>query len=246
MEPSIRQNSCKFAVDYDRKVIFCIPDQGNDYVVLTTPALYIWHTHNISTEEGIRHWKLLEVAGYVRDEFVLKLLQGYKIVFVSCKEIYVYGVILSENKENTIFGFSTDSTHQIQGSPFLRRKTVFVSHTSADKPIVRQLVSRLEKLMNVWIDERAILAGDSITEQIDKGLADSDAIILCLSNSSKNSGWVRKEYAYGMHQGIKVLPIRLDDCEPPPTLHDLKYVDFIGNEEACVREIFQSVETATQ
>jgi hypothetical protein len=246
MEPSIRQNSCKFSVDYDKKIIFCIPDEGNDYVVLTTPALYAWHAYNLTTSQGISHWNLLEVAGFAKDDMVLKMLQGFKIVFVSCKEIYVYGFILRENKGDIVFGFSEDSTHEIKGSPFIRRKTVFISHSSADKNSVRQLVSSLEKFINVWIDERAILAGDSITEQIDKGLADADAIILCLSEASKDSGWVRKEYAYGMHVGKKVLPVRLDDCTPPPTLVDLKYVDFFGNEEECIQEIFQSVELSSK
>jgi hypothetical protein len=122
------------------------------------------------------------------------------------------------------------------------RKTVFISHASIDKPLVRDLVSRIERTMNVWLDEKQIVVGDSITQEVDRGLTGCDALILCISKNSVNSEWVRREYAYAISVRKKVLPVRLDDCYPPPSLADLKYIDFPGNEEACVQEIFASVE----
>ena len=242
MEPELRKHSCKLGLDYEKHLIFCGPQDGTDHVVLTTPVLYAWHAHILTTLEGIRNWVFIEAAGYGGKDFVVKLLHDYKIVFVGCKEIYVYGLILSEKKGAMIFAFDKCSTKTIHGSPFLFRKTVFLSHASSDKALVRNLATKLERTMNVWFDEKAIFIGDSITAKIDEGLKSCDALILCLSDSSKNSLWVRREYTYALHKGIKVLPVRLDNCSPPPTLLDIKYIDFAGNEEACINEIFQSVE----
>jgi hypothetical protein len=246
MEPELRKHSCKLGIDYDKKWILCAPEDGADHVVLTTPVLYAWHVYVLGTEEGIRHWVFIEAAGYLGKNLVLKLLNDHKIVFVGCKEIFVYGLILSEKRETNIFMFDNASTKTIQGSPFLFRKTVFLSHANSDKALARDIASRIERTMNVWIDEKAIVVGDSISEKIDDGLQSCDALILCLSRNSVNSPWVRREYAYALHNGIKVLPVRLDDCSPPPTLADTKYIDFFGNEEACIEEIFRSVEQTTK
>lgn len=238
----MRKHSCVLGIDYERKLILCGPEDGNDHVVLTTPVLYAWHAHNLTTSEGMRHWVFIESSGYLGKNIVLKLLNEHKICFVGCKEIFVYGLILGEHQESQIFAFANGSTQTIQGSPFLFRKTVFISHASVDKPLVRDLVARIERTMNVWLDEKQIVVGDSITQEVDRGLSSCDALILCLSENSVNSDWVRREYAYAMSAGKKVLPIRLDNCSPPPSLVDLKYIDFPGNESACVQEIFVSVE----
>lgn len=242
MEPELRKHSCKFGADYSRKLILCIPEDGNNHVVLTTPVLYAWHQYNLTTSEGLYFGPLLESAGFFGKDFAIKLLNDYKIVFVGCKEIFVYGLILSEHRESQIYAFDKSSTTTIQGSPFLFRKTVFISHSDVDKPLVRDLATRMERTMNVWLDEKQIAVGDSITQEIDRGLTACDALILCLSENSISSEWVRREYAYAMKAGKKVLPVRLDNCSPPPSLSDLKYIDFQGNEEACVQEIFASVE----
>ena len=40
---------------------------------------------------------------------------------------------------------------------------VFISHSSLDKPFVRRLTRRLEKEgFRVWLDERELVAGDSL------------------------------------------------------------------------------------
>ena len=245
MEPELRKHSCKLGIDYEKKWILCGPENGTDHVVLTTPVLYAWHVYVLTTKEGIRHGTFIETAGFGRKDLAVKLLHDYKIVFIGCKEIFVYGLFLSEKKETKVFAFNGCSTKTIQGSPFLYRKTVFLSHASADKALVRDLAVRIEPAMNVWLDEKSIFVGDSISEAIDTGLQSCDALILCLSENSKNSSWVRREYAYALLEGIKVLPVRLDHCSPPPTLADIKYIDFPANEEACITEIFRSVEQST-
>ena len=93
MGPELRRHSCKLGIDYEKKWILCAPENGADHVVLTTPVLYAWHVHSLGTEGGIRHGKFIEPAGYLGNDLVLKLLDENKIVFIGCKEIFVYGYV---------------------------------------------------------------------------------------------------------------------------------------------------------
>jgi|TARA_B110000037_G_scaffold178846_1_gene204763 hypothetical protein len=242
MKSKLREHSCKIGVDYVNKIIIVSPEEGSSRIVLTTPALYAWHAYNLTTEEGITHWKLLEIGGFIKKEMVLKLLKDYVIGFVNCKEIFVYGIILSEKMNGSIYGFGDDSAKIIQGSPFLYRKSIFISHSSGDKTIVRDLTSRIDRDVDVWMDEKKITVGDSITSKINEGLSNCDAIILCLSKNSISSDWVKREYAYAIHKKLKIIPVRLDKCDIPPILFDTKYIDFINNETNCIIEILKSIE----
>lgn len=49
---------------------------------------------------------------------------------------------------------------------------IFLSHTSADKPFVRELKQRLHAhgVTDVWLDEAEIQIGDSLTKKIEEGM----------------------------------------------------------------------------
>ena len=243
--PLLRQHSCTLGVDYERKLIFCAPEQGSNAVVLTTAALYAWHKHKLSTEEGIRHWIFIEPAGWTRNEPVLKLLDGYRICFVNCHKIYLYGIIVSDRRGEAIFAFDSTSTKKIFGSPFLYRKSLFVSYSTKDKIVVRQIADRLESQLDIFFAEKSILAGDSVTESLDKGLEACDALLLCLSRHSINSDWVRREYSFALHAKKKVIPLRLDETVLPPMMRDIKYLDFEPDQTACIEAIFIATEVTS-
>ena len=108
------------------------------------------------------------------------------------------------------------------------RKKVFVSHSSDDKDFVRGLVDDLKELnLEVWFDEQSIGVGDSIPEEIEKGLKESDYVIAVLSRNSVDSVWVKRELdASLMSEDGLLLPIVIDDCEIPALLKARKYADF--------------------
>lgn len=67
----------------------------------------------------------------------------------------------------------------------VKRKKVFVSHASEDKPVIEQLVDDLEKLdLDVWFDAKSITVGDSIPAEINEGLKGADYVIIALSQHS--------------------------------------------------------------
>ncbi|CAN5642714.1 hypothetical protein BH20VER1_BH20VER1_05470 [soil metagenome] len=113
-----------------------------------------------------------------------------------------------------------------------KQTVAFLSHSSRDKPFIRKLAADLNQAgIDVWFDEQTILVGDSMTEKIGQGLAQSDFFVIALSKNSVSSTWVQKELNNAVIQEVErravtVLPIKLDDCDVPAILRDKKYADF--------------------
>ncbi|HVG32733.1 MAG TPA: toll/interleukin-1 receptor domain-containing protein [Pyrinomonadaceae bacterium] len=111
---------------------------------------------------------------------------------------------------------------------------VFISHSSEDKPFVRQLMGALAKeKVYAWLDEQEISAGDNIGKLITVGIKSSDALVVVLSPSSVKSEWVKFEIAQFLSNDDtrKVIPILLGakpDNLPAPfrEIQNLKYIDF--------------------
>jgi hypothetical protein len=72
---------------------------------------------------------------------------------------------------------------------------VFLSHSSKDKPFVRDLADALEAAgeIKVWLDEREIDYGENIVLKIADGL-DVAFVLLILSPDSVDSKWVKEEW----------------------------------------------------
>ena len=68
------------------------------------------------------------------------------------------------------------------------RYDVFLSHMSADKPVVRELAERLRAAgLRVWFDEWLIRPGDLISARIEEGLEYAAVLLLCMSASAFGS-----------------------------------------------------------
>ncbi|MCD4665595.1 MAG: toll/interleukin-1 receptor domain-containing protein [Bacteroidales bacterium] len=74
---------------------------------------------------------------------------------------------------------------------------IFVCHDSRDKhSFVRPLVEKLcERKIQVWYDEYTLKPGDSLLENIDRGLKQAKYAVMVIShNFLKNDGWTKKEF----------------------------------------------------
>jgi hypothetical protein len=71
---------------------------------------------------------------------------------------------------------------------------VFISHASEDKAFVRQLAEALAKKgLRVWLDELTMTVGDSLREEIDRGLANSKYGVVVLSPNFFKKHWAKSE-----------------------------------------------------
>ena len=128
-----------------------------------------------------------------------------------------------------------------------RKRVVFLSHSSKDKPIIRQLATDLTASgITVWLDEQNIYVGDSIPERIAQGLAESDYFLIALSQNSVSSEWVKKELNSALvdeisRRKIRILPILLADTEIPAILRDKKYADFTKGYRSGLDELLRTI-----
>lgn len=121
--------------------------------------------------------------------------------------------------------------------------SIFLSHTTADKPFVRRLARDLENhRVRYWLDEAEIKIGESLIEKIRQGIDAVDYVAVILSPLAVASPWVQREVDIAMNQEIqgrriKVLPIMYQNCELPGFLLGKVYADF--TEEAKYAESFK-------
>lgn len=129
---------------------------------------------------------------------------------------------------------------------------VFLCHSSADKPAVRELYKKLraETWIQPWLDEEELYPGQDWNMEIEKAVETADAIIVCLSKSSiTKEGYVQRElrivldYADYKPEGtLYLMPVRLEECEPPRRLRPWQYADYFeGNRERGLQRLLVSL-----
>ena len=110
--------------------------------------------------------------------------------------------------------------------------SLFLSHSSIDKPFVEKLARDLKRVgINVWFDKWEIKVGESLTWKIEEGLQANDYLGIILSPEALNSEWVKCELSAAWcrqmnSRKVIVLPIMYRDCKLPLFLADRKYADF--------------------
>src|SRR5262249_18713512 len=102
----------------------------------------------------------------------------------------------------------------------------FISYNHRDSAFVIQLADALRDALNVWVDQQKMQPGISLLDQVATAINVSAYVIPILSKHSVRSSWVRKEIAIADAQGARLLPIKLDECQVPPQVAHLPYVDF--------------------
>ena len=104
---------------------------------------------------------------------------------------------------------------------------VFLCHSSADKPAVRELCRRLAaEGYEPWLDEQRLLPGQDWQLEIPKAIHQSQAVVVCLSRASvSKEGYLQKEIKYALDvvdekpEGtIFLIPVKLEECEVPGRL----------------------------
>ncbi|NMC75993.1 MAG: TIR domain-containing protein [Candidatus Methanofastidiosa archaeon] len=124
---------------------------------------------------------------------------------------------------------------------------VFISYNKADKDVSREIALFLASVnINVWFDEWEVSAGDSIVEQINKGLHDCTHFIIIWSKNASTSNWVRKELQSILIKAIqsgklRILPIVLDETPPPEIISDIYYIRYRGGIEEDRWEIIRAI-----
>lgn len=97
------------------------------------------------------------------------------------------------------------------------KRDYFICHATPDKDVyARPLVKALEAAgMSCWLDEAEVLAGDSLTGAIDRGLESSQYVVAILTPRSVGRQWseyeIRNTLARQIHEGTtRLVPVLAD------------------------------------
>jgi formylglycine-generating enzyme required for sulfatase activity len=129
---------------------------------------------------------------------------------------------------------------------------VFLCHSSNDKPVVRELYQKLraETWIQPWLDEEELYPGQDWNMEIEKAVEVADAIIVCLTKNSINKeGYVQRELRivldfadYKPEGTLYIMPMRLEECEPPRRLRTWQYADYFeGQRERAFERLLISL-----
>src|SRR5215213_9269985 len=109
---------------------------------------------------------------------------------------------------------------------------VFLSHSSKDKAVVREIAERLrDDGLEVWFDEWMIKPGDSIPSKIEEGLEHSRVLVLCMSANAFGSDWAQLEsqtfrFRDPLNKERRFIPLRLDDAPIKGSLAQFLYINW--------------------
>jgi pimeloyl-ACP methyl ester carboxylesterase len=130
---------------------------------------------------------------------------------------------------------------------------LFVSHASEDKDaVVRPLVKLLKSQgLHLWYDEDVLRLGDSLSTEIDRGLAESRYGLVVLSRAFFAKHWTRRELqglvALDEEGRSKIFPIwhgvtKGEVAQYSPTLADVIAVDTARGLDHVVKAIIATVQ----
>jgi small GTP-binding protein len=113
---------------------------------------------------------------------------------------------------------------------------VFLSHSSKDKAVVREVAERLRKDgLRVWFDEWVLKPGDNLPKKIDDGLEQSRVLVLCMSARAFGSDWAQLEsYTFRfrdpLNKELRFIPLRLDAAPIKGSLAQFLYINWLPEE----------------
>ena len=94
---------------------------------------------------------------------------------------------------------------------------IFLSHSSRDQALVREVKELLPSFLNAWLDEDSLCWGDSFPAQLKSTIQSGiDFLLIFLNTHAVNSNWVMQELDWALQRERElkrtfVLPILLED-----------------------------------
>jgi TIR domain len=103
---------------------------------------------------------------------------------------------------------------------------VFISYARHDAEIAEALANILTSAgLVVWLDRHSIRSGEAFDKEIEEGIAAAAAVVVVWSKNAIGSHWVRAEAAFALSHD-KLLPIKIDDSDPPLQFLQIQTLDF--------------------
>lgn len=118
---------------------------------------------------------------------------------------------------------------------------VFISYSHNDAWIASTIKSQLESQEFVtWIDED-ISPGEKWSKAIDDAIESSFALVVIVTQASRQSEYVTYEWSFALGRGIPVIPVILQKSDMHPKLSELQYVDYSDSSKQQVSKLISKL-----
>ena len=130
----------------------------------------------------------------------------------------------------------------------LYKSKVFITHSWRDIEFARRIYKDLyDHGFEVWLDDRAVQAGERFAGAIDRGLEWCDVYIPVLSYASLDSPWCREEIEaaislsneQGRNGRPRIIPLLIENCQDrmPALLRARLFVNFTSGYDLAFKEL---------
>ncbi len=93
-------------------------------------------------------------------------------------------------------------------------RRIFISHSSDDHVLARELVLSLEAAgLSCWIAPRDIEPGSPYAASIVEAIRSADVMVLLLTSASSASAQVQRELERAAGYGLRIIPLRVEDVQ---------------------------------
>ena len=118
---------------------------------------------------------------------------------------------------------------------------VFISYSHRDRDEALRIQQLLERNnTKTFLDQEAILAGDTLPEAIQDSIRTSSKLLLIWSINASRSQWVEREWMTAFHLAKRIIPVALDSTPLPDALQNFVYIDRTDREHGDA-ELFRAV-----
>lgn len=119
---------------------------------------------------------------------------------------------------------------------------LFISYSRVDAAIAERLADDLRQQgYDLWIDRQSIPHGSNWDSEVERGLNESDVMLVLLSPSSASSQNVADEWSYFIEKRKKILPVLIQPCDVPFRLSRRQRVDFTRSYDQGLSELIRAL-----
>jgi hypothetical protein len=127
---------------------------------------------------------------------------------------------------------------------------IFLSHSSRDQALVREVKALLPSFLNTWLDEDSLCWGDSFPAQLKSTIQSGiDFLLIFLNTHALNSNWVTQELEWAMQRErelkrIFILPILFEAVASenlPAGLSDRLSLKLIDQDRSSVEDLTKKI-----
>ncbi|HEX6182796.1 MAG TPA: toll/interleukin-1 receptor domain-containing protein, partial [Pyrinomonadaceae bacterium] len=119
---------------------------------------------------------------------------------------------------------------------------VFMSYARADSAAALRLAKELKAAgTDAWLDQLDITPGERWDTEIEKGLGQSQCVLVLLTPTSVASTNVMDEVSYALDEGKEILPVVIEKCKIPLRLRRFQYLDFTQDYDASLRSLVSTL-----